>query len=200
MSKPPIRPRRAFLQVKTTTNSFAQTIHSGYRLSLRTGGYMPRKRGAPCPVAQRSCEPIKRENFMGVATVAVVGCGMMGRGIMEVAAAAGLQVKGIKLTPGDLAGTKAKVQQALDRSVKKGKMPAEECAAVLGRIELSSGLAAVSTADVVIESAVEDEATKIKLLKDIEAKMHPEAVLGTNTSSLRLDTLAKSLARPERFL
>jgi len=137
---------------------------------------------------------------MGVATVAVVGCGMMGRGIMEVAAAAGLQVKGIKLTPGDLAGPKAKIQQSLERRVKKGKMSAEECATVLARIEFSTGLAAVATADVVIESAVEDEPTKIKLLKDIEAKMHPEAVLGTNTSSLRLDTLAKTLARPERFL
>jgi 3-hydroxybutyryl-CoA dehydrogenase len=137
---------------------------------------------------------------MGVATVAVVGCGMMGRGIMEVAAAAGLQVKGIKLTPGDLAGPKAKIQQSLERRVKKGKMTAAECAEALARIELSSGLAAVAGADVVIESAVEDETTKVKLLKDIEAKLHPEAVLGTNTSSLRLDTLAKSLSRPERFL
>lgn len=137
---------------------------------------------------------------MGVATVAVVGCGMMGRGIMEVAAAAGLQVKGIKLTPGDLAGPKAKIQQSLDRRVKRGKLSAEQAAEILGRIELSAGVAAVQGADVVIESAVEDEATKLKLLQEIEAKMHPEAVLGTNTSSLRLETLAKGLTRPERFL
>jgi 3-hydroxybutyryl-CoA dehydrogenase len=52
----------------------------------------------------------------------------------------------------------------------------------------------------VIESAVEDEATKLKLLRDVEAKMHPEAVLGTNTSSLRLETLAAGLTRSERFL
>jgi len=137
---------------------------------------------------------------MGLATVAVVGCGMMGRGIMEVAAAAGLQVHGIKLTAGDLGGAKAKIQQSLERRVKRGKMTAEECSAVLARIELSTCLAAVQSADLVIESAVEDEPTKIKLLKDLEAKMHPEAVLGTNTSSLRLDTLADGLARPERFL
>ena len=137
---------------------------------------------------------------MGVATVAVVGCGMMGRGIMEVAAVAGLQVKGIKLTPGDLSSVKGKIQQSLERRVKKGKMTAAECADALARIELSTGLAAVASADIVIESAVEDEPTKLKLLKDIEAKLHPEAILGTNTSSLRLDTLAKSLGRPERFL
>jgi 3-hydroxybutyryl-CoA dehydrogenase len=137
---------------------------------------------------------------MGVGTVAVVGCGMMGRGIMEVAAAAGLKVRGIKLTPGDLAEPKKKIQQSLDRRVKRGKLSAEEAAEILGRIELSAGVAAVAGADLVIESAVEDEPTKLKLLKDIEAKMHPEAVLGTNTSSLRLETLARGLMRPERFL
>jgi 3-hydroxybutyryl-CoA dehydrogenase len=137
---------------------------------------------------------------MGVSSVAVIGCGMMGRGIMEVSAAAGLKVVGIKLTPGDLAEPKKKIQQSLDRRVKRGKLTAEQAAEILGRIELSSNLAAVEGVDLVIESAVEDEATKIKLLKDVESKMHPEAVLGTNTSSLRLETLAAGLARPERFL
>ncbi len=137
---------------------------------------------------------------MGVATVAVVGCGMMGRGIMEVAAVAGLKVRGIKVTPGDVNDARNKIQQSLERRVKRGKMTAEQCAEVMGRIELSSGLAAVQGADIVVESAVEDEPTKIKLLKDIEAKMHPEAVLGTNTSSLRLEALAAGLSRPERFL
>ena len=137
---------------------------------------------------------------MGVGTVAVVGCGMMGRGIMEVAAVAGLKVAGIKVTPGDLAEPRKKIQQSLDRRVKKGKLTPEQATEILARIEFSSGLAAVQGADIVIESAVEDEPTKIKLLKDIEAKMHPEAVLGTNTSSLRLQTLAGALNRPERFV
>jgi 3-hydroxybutyryl-CoA dehydrogenase len=139
---------------------------------------------------------------MGVFTVAVVGCGMMGRGIMEVAAAAGMKVAGIKVTPGDLAVPKKEIQKSLDRRVKRGKLTAEQAAEILGRIEFSSGVTAgaVQSADIVVESAVEDEAAKLKLLKDIEAKMHPEAVLGTNTSSLRLETLAGGLSRPERFL
>jgi 3-hydroxybutyryl-CoA dehydrogenase len=137
---------------------------------------------------------------MGVATVAVVGCGMMGRGIMEVAAAAGVKVKGIKLTPGDLTEPKKKIQQSLERRVKKGKLTAEQCTEIMGRIELVAGLGAVESAELVIESAVEDEPTKLKLLRDLESKMHPEAVLGTNTSSLCLETLAAGLARPARFL
>jgi 3-hydroxybutyryl-CoA dehydrogenase len=137
---------------------------------------------------------------MGVSKVAVVGCGMMGRGIVEVAAAAGIQVTAIKVTPGNLDEPREKIRQSLDRRVKRGKMTAEQCAEVLARVKFSSELGAVADADIVIESAVEDEAAKIDLLKKLEAKMHPEAVLGTNTSSLRLDTLGKSLSRPDRFV
>jgi 3-hydroxybutyryl-CoA dehydrogenase len=79
-------------------------------------------------------------------------------------------------------------------------MTPEQCEQVMAKIAFASDLSAVADADVVIESAVEDEAAKAALLKQIEAKMHPEAVLGTNTSSLRLEVLAGSLARPERFV
>jgi 3-hydroxybutyryl-CoA dehydrogenase len=58
----------------------------------------------------------------------------------------------------------------------------------------------VSDAEMVVESAVEDEAAKIALLKKIEAEMHPEAVLGSNTSSLKLEALARALSHPERFV
>jgi 3-hydroxybutyryl-CoA dehydrogenase len=137
---------------------------------------------------------------MSVSKVAVVGCGMMGRGIVEVTAAAGIPVTAIKATPGDLGGPRSKIKASLERRVKRGKMTAEQCEEVLARVEFSSDLGAVAGADLVIESAVEDEATKIELLRRIEADMHPEAVLGTNTSSLRLHALAEHLERPERFV
>ena len=137
---------------------------------------------------------------MGVSKVAVVGCGMMGRGIVEVAAAAGLSVTAIKVTAGSLDQPREKIRQSLDRRVKRGKMTPEQCEQVMAKIELASDLSAVADAEVVIESAVEDEAAKAALLKQIEAKMHPEAVLGTNTSSLRLEVLARGLSRPERFV
>jgi 3-hydroxybutyryl-CoA dehydrogenase len=137
---------------------------------------------------------------MGASKVAVVGCGMMGRGIVEVAAAAGLSVKAIKVTPGSLDEPREKIRQSLDRRVKRGKMTPEQCAEVLSRIELTADLDAVADAEIVIESAVEEEAAKIDLLKKLEAKMHPEAVLGTNTSSLRLEALAGALGRPQRFV
>jgi len=133
--------------------------------------------------------------------LAVVGCGMMGRGIVEVAAVAGMTVKAIKATPGDLAGPRAKLEQSLKRRVDKGKMSQDEAAAVMARVEFTSDLGAVRDADIVIESAVEDLETKIKLLKDVEQHMtNKEAILGTNTSSLRLEALAEGLGHPTRFV
>ena len=137
---------------------------------------------------------------MGVSKVAVVGCGMMGRGIVEVCAAAGIEVTAIKVTKGSLTEPRDKIRQSLDRRVKRGKMTAEQCEQVLGLVQIEADMSAVSEADVVIESAVEEDAAKIDLLKKLEAKMHPEAVLGTNTSSLKLEALARALSRPERFL
>ena len=137
---------------------------------------------------------------MGASTVAVVGCGNMGRGIMEVAAVAGYDVKGIKLTPGNLDKPKQAIGASLSRRVKKGKMSQDEADQVLARIEFTSDLAAVGSADVVVESVIEDEKTKVELLPRLEALMNPEAVLGSNTSSLRLEVLAKSLKRPQNFV
>lgn len=137
---------------------------------------------------------------MGVSKVAVIGCGMMGRGIVEVAAAAGIEVTAVKATPGDLSKPRDAIDKSLQRRVKRGKMTAEEAQQVLGRVKLTTEMSDIADAEVVVESAVEDEALKIELLERVEKEMHPEAVLGTNTSSLRLETLAGALERPERFL
>lgn len=137
---------------------------------------------------------------MSLKTVAVVGCGMMGRGIMEVSAVAGLSVKGIKLTPGDLSKPRAAIEKSLARRVKKGKMTEAQAQDVLGRIEFTSELSAVSDADLVVESILEDEDAKVKALTDLEQHMHPEAVLGSNTSSLRLEVISGKLGRPQNFI
>jgi len=137
---------------------------------------------------------------MTIKKLAVVGCGMMGRGIVEVAAAAGIPVIAIKATPGDLAIPQQAIEKSLARRVKKGKITSEQCAQILTLIEFTSDLEQVAYADLVIESAVEDEALKIDLLKRIEDCMDVTGVLCTNTSSLLLDNLSENLSRPEQFL
>jgi 3-hydroxybutyryl-CoA dehydrogenase len=137
---------------------------------------------------------------MTIKKVAVVGCGTMGRGIVEACAAAGVEVTAIKVTPGDSAETLRKIREALNRRVARGKLTSTQAAETLARISVSDDLRRVSDADIVIESVVEVFETKRDLLLSAEKWMHVGALLATNTSSLRIDTLGAELVRPSHFL
>lgn len=132
--------------------------------------------------------------------IAVVGCGMMGRGIVEVSALSGISVTAIKATPGDLTAPKAGIEKSLSRRVKKGKLTEEQCDEIMSRIMFSAELKSIADADIVIESAVEDEDLKIELLRNMEAQMKDGAVLCSNTSSILLEKLSENLSKPESFL
>jgi 3-hydroxybutyryl-CoA dehydrogenase len=137
---------------------------------------------------------------MAIQKIAVIGCGQMGLGIAESAAAAGVEVVGIKLTPGDLEGPRRTIKKGLDRRVERGKLSADARDGILGRIRFSQDLSELSSVDMVVESCVEDLALKGEVLAKVESHMAEDAMLATNTSSLRLRELAKNLKRPARFL
>jgi 3-hydroxybutyryl-CoA dehydrogenase len=124
----------------------------------------------------------------------------MGRGIVEACAGAGLEVTAVKVTPGDSAATVRKIREALDRRVARGKLTSAQADATLARISVSDDIARVGDADVVIESVVEVFEIKHDVLLSAEKAMHVGALLATNTSSLRIDTLAADLVRPSHFL
>ena len=135
-----------------------------------------------------------------IRTIAIVGCGLMGCGIAEVAAAAGYDVIAIKATAGDADAARVRIARSLDRAVQAGKLPAGTRDAVLGRIRATTDLGAARDAELVIECAVESAPAKLKLFAQLEAVIAPNAILATNTSSLPLNELARGLAHPERFL
>jgi 3-hydroxybutyryl-CoA dehydrogenase len=137
---------------------------------------------------------------MAIDKIAVIGCGQMGLGIAESAAAHGIQVLAIKLTPGELEAPRRTLQKGLDRRVARGKLSAEARDAILGRLQFSSDLEALEDVGLVIESCVEEMQTKGEILAKVERHLAPAAVLTSNTSSLRLSELARFLERPERFL
>jgi 3-hydroxybutyryl-CoA dehydrogenase len=137
---------------------------------------------------------------MAVEKIAVIGCGQMGLGITESAASHGVQVVAVKLTPGDLEAPRRRVQKGLDRRVERGKLAAEARDATMANIRFTSDLAEIRDADVVIESCVEDLASKCEILAKVEAHMREDALLASNTSSLRLRELARGLSRPGQFL
>lgn len=132
--------------------------------------------------------------------IAVVGCGVMGRGIAEACARAGLRVVAVKATPGPVDKVRESVLRGLDGQVKKGKLDAAARDTIIGRITFATELSAIAAADIIIESGLEAIAAKQQLLSAIERVARPDAILATNTSSLSLSEIADGLARPERFL
>jgi 3-hydroxybutyryl-CoA dehydrogenase len=137
---------------------------------------------------------------MAIERIAVIGCGQMGLGITESAASQGVEVVAIKLTPGDLEVPRRNIAKGLDRRVQRGKLSQEVRDEIMGRIRFSSDLAEVSKVSLVIESCLEELQSKGEVLAKAEALMSPGAILGSNTSSLRLADLAAFLKRPESFL
>lgn len=137
---------------------------------------------------------------MSIERVAVIGTGRMGLGIVECAASAGLSVIAVKPTPGDLAKPRAALKKSLDRRVAKGKLSEADRDASMARVEFRSAEGDLSGVPLVIESVIEDMALKTETLKRAEAAMDADAVLASNTSSLRLAELADALERPGQFI
>lgn len=131
--------------------------------------------------------------------VGVVGAGVMGAGIAQVAAAAGHRVVLIDGQAGVAANAKARLGEAWAKLVAQGRLPAAEREALLGRIETGEGVAALAPAAIVIEAIVERLDAKQALLRELETVVSPATLLATNTSSLSVAALADALARPERF-
>jgi 3-hydroxybutyryl-CoA dehydrogenase len=141
-----------------------------------------------------------KETTMAVEKIAVIGCGQMGLGIAESAASHGVSVIAVKLTEGDLEAPRRRIQKGLDRRVEKGKLTQAERDATMANIRITSDLSEIAGADLVIESCVEEQALKSEVLVKVEAHMRADAILASNTSSLRLRDLARALIRPQQFL
>jgi 3-hydroxybutyryl-CoA dehydrogenase len=129
--------------------------------------------------------------------VLVVGAGIMGAGIAQVAAQAGHRVMLFDLRAGAAADAKAKLTTALDTLVAKGRLTADAAAATLARIE---PVATLQPAALVVEAIAEDLAAKRALFQQLEGIVDDAAVLATNTSSISITAIARGLRRPQRLV
>jgi 3-hydroxybutyryl-CoA dehydrogenase len=134
----------------------------------------------------------------GIATIGVVGAGAMGRGIAELAARSGFDVRLTDSAEDAVARAVAAIGEALRRDVDKGRFDAAEADAIRARIATAS-LAEVARADLVIEAIVEDLAAKQALFRALDAEARPDAILATNTSSLSVGKIAEAVRDPGRF-
>jgi 3-hydroxybutyryl-CoA dehydrogenase len=128
-----------------------------------------------------------------IKTVGVIGAGLMGSGIAEVCALAGIPTVLVKATAGSPAKALDKIRASMDARVQKGKLDAAAATAALACLTVTSDLDAVVGCDLVIESIVEDLATKRALFESLAPRLAPHAVLATNTSTLKVTELAAGI-------
>jgi 3-hydroxybutyryl-CoA dehydrogenase len=132
--------------------------------------------------------------------LAVVGAGQMGSGIAQVAAQAGLEVVLADASAELARKSVEKLGATLGKLVEKGKVPAAERDAILGRIRPAATLEDCAGADLAIEAILENEGVKKELFRKLDALLPPHAILASNTSSISITALAAATRRPGQFI
>jgi 3-hydroxybutyryl-CoA dehydrogenase len=135
---------------------------------------------------------------MTISSVGIIGSGIMGSGIAEVAAKAGSTVVLRSRSQETADDMVARLTKSLDKQVERGKLEQAERDAVLGRVTATSKLADLADCDLVIESVVEDLAIKKDLFAELDGIVKPDAILATNTSTLPVVEMAVQTKRPDK--
>ncbi|MGQ9674558.1 MAG: 3-hydroxyacyl-CoA dehydrogenase family protein [Chloroflexota bacterium] len=132
--------------------------------------------------------------------VGVVGCGLMGGGIAQVAAQSGYEVVVSEVNDELLKAGLERIKSNLSRSVAKGKMTEDEMNQVLGRIKGTLAIETFKDCDIVIEAVIENMAEKRKLYAELDRVCPPHTILASNTSSLTVIEMAAATKRQDRFV
>lgn len=135
---------------------------------------------------------------MDIKLVGVVGAGQMGNGIAQVAAQYGFSVVMMDVSAGALDKGLSTIAGSCDRLIKKGGMSEEQKSTLLGRIKTAQDVSALKDCDIVIEAATENVDLKLKIFKDLDAAVKPEALLVSNTSSISITKIAAVTKRPSQ--
>ena len=140
-------------------------------------------------------------NSSAVARVGVVGSGLMGSGIAEVSARAGVDVLVAESSPEAAEAGLARITKSIGRANTSGKISDAEADAALGNITVTSDLTAMHDRQLVIEAIVEDEHLKTDVFRQLDKIVSDSnAVLASNTSSIPIMKLAMATARPENVI
>lgn len=129
--------------------------------------------------------------------IGIVGSGIMGAGLAEVAARAGHDVIVRSRTMEGAEAVLTRISNGLDRQVAKERMTADQRNEIVGRIRVTDHLGQLANCDLVIESVVEDLEIKKAMFAELEQIVKPSGILATNTSTLPVIELAMATQRPE---
>jgi 3-hydroxybutyryl-CoA dehydrogenase len=137
---------------------------------------------------------------MRIEKVGVVGCGLMGSGIAQIAAQAGCQVVVREVSQAALDKGLGSIEKNMQRMVDKGTIKAEDRDAARGRLKGTTAVADLKDCDLIVEAIVEQLPAKKELWTELDALCPKETVFASNTSSLSVTEMAAFTKRPDRFL
>jgi len=132
--------------------------------------------------------------------IGVLGCGLMGHGITQVAAQSGYDVVVREVDQDRLDKGIGRIEKQLARAVEKGRIEQADAEAVRGRITPTLEYGDLADSDLVIEAITEDLPRKLEMWGEVDGLVKPDAFLATNTSSLPVIDQAAATSRPDRFL
>ena len=132
-------------------------------------------------------------------TIGVIGTGAMGRGIVQVSAAGGMNVLIMDARPGAAKEAQEFVAKMIGRAAEKGAMTKDAADAAVGRIKVAESLADFRNCNLVVEAIVENLDAKRELFAQLEDIVGADCILASNTSSLSVTTIAAKLKTPQRF-
>ena len=144
--------------------------------------------------------PRKHEREQLIKTVGVVGAGAMGSGIAQVFAQAGFSVQLVDLAQPILDRARATIDNSLTKFVEKGKIAAADRDATWRRLSTATSLDALANADYIVEAIVEDANAKCELFASLDARLSPDVILASNTSSISITSLGAATKRPDKVL
>lgn len=135
-----------------------------------------------------------------ISKVGIVGGGLMGHGIAQVAATAGYDVVVRELDQKVIDSCMGKIETQLARAVERGKSTQEDADGIRGRLKTTVDYGELADCDLLLEAITESLPLKLEMWKEIDGIAKPEAIFATNTSSLPVIDQAAATSRPERFL
>jgi 3-hydroxybutyryl-CoA dehydrogenase len=135
-----------------------------------------------------------------IKTIGVIGAGQMGNGIAHVSAVAGFDVRLVDVSKVQLDKALGTIERNMDRQVKRSLLSESDKKAALARIQTGQDYAVFKTCEFVIEAATENEEIKRDIFKKLVPNLTPDALIGTNTSSISITRLAAVTDRPHRFI
>jgi 3-hydroxybutyryl-CoA dehydrogenase len=136
-----------------------------------------------------------------ITRVGVVGCGLMGSGIAEIAAVAGLDVVVREIDKAAATSGRARIEASLGRAVKAGKLTTEDREIAMTRLTVTTRLEDLADRDLVVEAATENPDIKAALFHELDRVVaRPDVILATNTSSIPIIQVAQATGRPEQVI